>query len=1065
MMNKRKQKIEVLFQAALELDSPDQRASFLDRMCAGEPALRAEVEELLRAAEAAEPLFQSHERARATDRVEPGEPIQERPGSIIGRYKLLELIGEGGMGVVYMAEQQEPVRRRVAFKIIKLGMDTRQVVARFEAERQALALMDHPHIAKVLDGGATDTGRPYFVMELVQGVPITRFCDRNQLSTGERLKLFIPVCQAVQHAHQKGIIHRDLKPTNVLVTLNDGVPHPMIIDFGVAKAINQKLTEKTLFTNFATMIGTPAYMSPEQAEMSKLDVDTRSDIYSLGVLLYELLTGATPFPEERLRGAGYVEMQRIICEEEPEKPSTKLTKAPFAADQSGVSPKSEIKNRKSKIENDLDWIVMKCLAKDRTRRYETANGLGEDLRRHLNNEPVLARPPSRLYEFQKSVRRHKVGFAATAVIILVLAGGVLVSTWQAVRATRAKAQAVVETERAHRVTDFMRQMLATADPSSSKSPNYTVRAMLDDFAPAIDVQFPHDPEVAAELHTVIGAAYWSMQEGDKARTQLARALELRAAVYGTNSAQYADSLVDYANASDAKPEEREKSLRQALAIYQERGIRGEPVIHALWALQMLYDGERRLNEIEPLVLAAQAEARQSPGSNYWEIPAMNNGLIAAKIQQGKYAEAEKIARQTLAENNRLFGTDYIESAWVYGRLSEALVSQAKYAESLAAAQQAVAIMRKRISPDQTWYGIQLSAVLDTLTAARSAGALTNLFSSADQLAKVEALFQERLGSKPLLPDENNDPVNVATRAVPQFPGFYLDLADELSAAGRTNEAAECRRNAAALRTQLETRYPDKPDLLAQVYLDIIPLSVEQGELDEAKAYRQKLLALKHLNPASLDDLAWMLSTAAEPELRDGSNAIVFAEQAVAATGRTNTDFLNTLAAAYAESGQFDKAIATEKEAIALLPRGNTHDLFVQRLSLLQSSVPNRYNVMADSAHALLLAGRFAEAESESRTCLALREKLIPDDWRTFNAQSMLGACLLGQKKYAEAEPLLLSGYEGLKQREDKILASVRQLRLREALERLVQLYQATGQREKATEWKRRLDELNSSSAH
>jgi eukaryotic-like serine/threonine-protein kinase len=442
-MNEQKRRIEELFQAALELDSPDQRASFLDRECVGEPALREEVEEFLRASEAAEAVFQPHERVRAPERVEFDQPIQEHTGSVIGRYKLLQQIGEGGMGVVYMAEQQEPVRRRVALKIIKLGMDTRQVVARFEAERQALALMDHPNIAKVLDGGATASGRPYFVMELVQGIPITRFCDQNHLSAEERLKLFIAVCQAIQHAHQKGIIHRDLKPTNVLVTLNDpaAAGHPMVIDFGVAKATNQKLTEKTLFTNFATMIGTPAYMSPEQAEMSKLDVDTRSDIYSLGVLLYELLTGTTPFPEERLRSAGYVEMQRIICEEAPEKPSTKLTKVSRAANPGRIALKSQIKNQKSKIENDLDWIVMKCLEKDRTRRYDTANGLAADLQRHLDNEPVLARPPSRLYEFQKSVRRHKVGFAATVTVMLVLLGGVLVSSREAARARQAEHQA------------------------------------------------------------------------------------------------------------------------------------------------------------------------------------------------------------------------------------------------------------------------------------------------------------------------------------------------------------------------------------------------------------------------------------------------------------------------------------------------------------------------------------------------------------------------------------------------------------------------------------------------
>jgi hypothetical protein len=365
--------------------------------------------------------------------------MTQKPGDRIGRYKLLEKIGEGGMGVVYMAQQEEPVRRRVALKIIKLGMDTKQVVARFEAERQALALMDHPNIAKVLDGGATDTGRPYFVMELVQGVPITEFCDQNRLPTEERIKLFIPVCQAVQSAHQKGIIHRDLKPTNILVTLNAGVPMPMVIDFGVAKATNQKLTEKTVFTNYAAMIGTPAYMSPEQAEMSRLDVDTRSDIYGLGVLLYELLTGTTPFCEKRLRNAGYNEMQRIILEEEPERPSTRLST--LAGEQRGIVARNRGASELALgrvFEGDLDCIVMKCLEKDRARRYETANGLAADLKRHLDNEPVVARPPSRAYRLQKAWRRNKLAFTAAAAVAAALVVGTTVSTWQAIEAGMAR---------------------------------------------------------------------------------------------------------------------------------------------------------------------------------------------------------------------------------------------------------------------------------------------------------------------------------------------------------------------------------------------------------------------------------------------------------------------------------------------------------------------------------------------------------------------------------------------------------------------------------------------------
>ena len=421
-----------IFNAALEITEPAKRAAYLDEVCGTDNALREKIVSLLAAYEGgADALDGLGGRIGTRLRAEACE--SEQPGTVIGRYKLLEKIGEGGMGVVYMAEQQEPVRRKVALKVIKLGMDTKQVIARFEAERQALALMDHPNIARVLDAGLTDTGRPFFVMELVRGVPITEFCNKNHLSVQARIKLLIPVCQAIQSAHQKGIIHRDLKPTNILVTLNAGVPHPMVIDFGVAKATNQKLTEKTVFTHFAAMIGTPAYMSPEQAEMSQLDVDTRSDIYGLGVLLYELLTGTTPFPEKRLRSVGYQEMQRIIMEEQPERPSTRLRRTQTLG--KSVSARSPLPAPRT---TDLDWIVMKCLEKDRGRRYETANGLAMDLQRHLNNEPVVARPPSAAYRVQKFVRRNQVMVTAVSAVAAMVILGTFVSLWQAVRATKAE---------------------------------------------------------------------------------------------------------------------------------------------------------------------------------------------------------------------------------------------------------------------------------------------------------------------------------------------------------------------------------------------------------------------------------------------------------------------------------------------------------------------------------------------------------------------------------------------------------------------------------------------------
>jgi len=377
----------------------------------------------------------SGEDSTSTVAVHPTPDAGER----IGRYKLLEKIGEGGCGVVYMAEQEEPVRRRVALKVIKPGMDTREVIARFEAERQALALMEHPHIAKVFDGGATDAGRPYFVMELVRGLRVTDYCDKKNLPTRQRLDLFVQVCQAVQHAHQKGIIHRDLKPSNILVTVNDGVPVPKVIDFGIAKATGQRLTDKTLFTKFQQLIGTPAYMSPEQAEMTSLDIDTRSDIYSLGVLLYELLTGRTPLDTKALLRAGMEAMLRTIREQEPVRPSARLSTL-AAIEQTTVAQQRQTDAPKliNLVRGDLDWIVMKALEKDRTRRYETANSLAMDIHRHLNNEPVIARPASTAYKLQKAWRRNKVVLASVAAVVTALIVGLTVSIWQAVRATSAE---------------------------------------------------------------------------------------------------------------------------------------------------------------------------------------------------------------------------------------------------------------------------------------------------------------------------------------------------------------------------------------------------------------------------------------------------------------------------------------------------------------------------------------------------------------------------------------------------------------------------------------------------
>jgi eukaryotic-like serine/threonine-protein kinase len=438
---------EAIFHAASELTDPLSRAAFLERACGADGPLRERLKALLEADLKAN-QFLARDPLDLSDIVEnqplrASAPPHESLGTVIGRYKLLQKIGEGGCGLVYVAEQEQPVRRRVALKVIKLGMDTRQVIARFEAERQALALMDHPNIAKVLDAGETESGRPYFVMELVKGIPITRYCDENQMNTQGRLNLFIQVCNAIQHAHQKGIIHRDLKPSNILVANHDGVPVPKVIDFGIAKATtDQRLTDKTLYTAIEQFIGTPAYMSPEQANLSGLDVDTRSDIYSLGVLLYELLTGRTPFDAQELVKGGLDAVRRTIREVEPPRPSRRLStlKAEtltLTSKQHGTESVQLLKL----VRGDLDWIVMKCLEKDRARRYETANGLAADLKRHLENEPVVARPPSASYKLQKAFRRNKLVFSAAAAVVLALVAGLTLAAigWRQTRMERDKA--------------------------------------------------------------------------------------------------------------------------------------------------------------------------------------------------------------------------------------------------------------------------------------------------------------------------------------------------------------------------------------------------------------------------------------------------------------------------------------------------------------------------------------------------------------------------------------------------------------------------------------------------
>jgi serine/threonine protein kinase len=674
-MSQSEQREEAVFEAALKLSAAE-RTAYLDHACAADPELRGRVERLLASFERAGGFMNHPATPERNLRLSPGPT--EKPGDRIGRYKLLEQIGEGGCGVVYMAEQEEPIRRKVALKVIKLGMDTKQVIARFEAERQALALMDHPNIAKVLDAGATDTGRPYFVMELVRGIRITEYCDQNQLPTAERLKLFTQVCQAIQHAHQKGIIHRDIKPSNILVTVNDGVPVPKVIDFGIAKATQGRLTDHTLFTAFEQFLGTPAYMSPEQAMMTSLDIDTRSDIYSLGVLLYELLTGQTPFDQKELLAAGLDAMRRTIREKEPPKPSTRLSTM-LNAELMSVAQhqRAEPSRLLHTMRGDLDWIVMKALEKDRARRYETANGLALDIRRHLDNEPIEARPPGNFYRFQKSVRRNKLAFGSAATIALALLIGLAVSVEMGLKARR-------EAAKSRHVAQFLEDMLKQADPNVAPSRDTTLSPEIADRAAEnARTKLADEPEVALEIDLVLANVYWDLRECDKMAESAQEARRLAAMGVGMNSLPYADATSSLARALQGlgKAKEAETTAREAIAL--QRKARGPGSIQEAGSLACLSDALRhldRLPEAESAINQSLAIYRQRLGHDtsevVWALNSLNIVLVREGIEnKGKLPDAERAIREAIAISTKLSpNQEQLPVAIFYERLASTIMA-------------------------------------------------------------------------------------------------------------------------------------------------------------------------------------------------------------------------------------------------------------------------------------------------------------------------------------------------------------------------------------------------------
>lgn len=688
---------QAIFAEALEKDSSEAREAYLTEACGDRKELRRSVEELLMAAESAGAFLENPPTVFVAGSAlgEDASAVHaERAGDQMGRYRLLEPIGEGGCGVVYKAEQLEPVHRYVALKVIKMGMDTRAVVARFEAERQALALMDHPNIARVFDGGATQSGRPYFVMEWVQGTRITEFCDHYNLSVTQRLQLFVSVCYAIHHAHQKGVIHRDIKPSNILVAMNDGVAVAKVIDFGIAKAIAQRLTDKTLLTQLHAFVGTPAYMSPEQAEGSGMDIDTRSDIYSLGVLLFELLTGQTPFDSEKWLRSGVDEWRRIIREQEPPRASVVLR----SEASSESTPKIRHHWKHAVFPEDLDWIVMKCLEKDRSRRFESAASLAGDIERFLAHEPIQARPPTLGYRTGKWVRKHKRSAIAASLIGITLCVGSVTSTVLYLREQKA-----LESERVHRTTAeiasvksteiarFLEEMLSSISPDQARGRDVSVlMEMLEHASSRVETEFKSLPEVEASVRWTIGHVYRLLGQYDKAEPHLVRSRSLRETVLGVDHVE---------------------TLRSWLEIVE------------------LYSEQGRLAESEALCRRGLEGATRTLGANDSLTLEWEQRLALICLDQRKFEEAEQRLKACLASLESVRGPQHLDTLKARGDLAAVFLQERKYSDAEAILSDLVVALLKVLPPEHP-------AVL------REKANLAATLHGLKRLTEAEALYRE-----------------------------------------------------------------------------------------------------------------------------------------------------------------------------------------------------------------------------------------------------------------------------------------------------------------------------------
>jgi non-specific serine/threonine protein kinase/serine/threonine-protein kinase len=1018
------QLIKGIFDQAAE-HGPESRAAVIRECCGNDEELRRDVESLL-ISDAATclvldgPLMETRAKERMAP---PGTAPRPAVDDSFGPYVPAQVLGEGGMGTVYLARQQHPICRDVALKVVKSGMDSCEVMERFESERQALALMDHPNVARVLDAGRSELGRPYFVMEYVDGIPINRYCDERALSTRERLRLFVPVCNALQHAHKKGIIHRDVKPSNVLVTEVDGKPVPKVIDFGIARAIDQRVYQFENCTLAGQIIGTPEYMSPEQADLNTRDIDTGTDVYSLGVLLYELLVGALPLDVKALRRLGLVEVLRAIRETPVPKPTTRITQMGAAAETAAQLRGVHSAQLKRDLAGDLDWIVMKAMDKDRQRRYVSAAELAADIERYLRSEPVLAGAPGPTYYLQKFVARHKGPVAATAAVLVALVAGMVTTVWQADKAAEEKAVAVRERSEADRQRSRAEEQASEADRQRDSAQSAGAWATAAERA-AIKSR---DRAIAAELR--------AQAERSAALAQKRRADDEAATAKAVNEFLQNDLLGQASADAQARPGTKpdpDLKVRTALdraAARLEGKFQQQPLVEAS-IRQTIGETYRNLAlypEAEVHLERCLALRRSVLGEAHPDTLRSATGLGHLYILQGKYSQGEQMLAKVVDLDRRVLGEQNPDTVDAMDGLASACLFQGKYTASESLRLRVVEISRNMLGEDHP----------DTLIYENN---LAFLYGRQGKYRQAETLFAKVVeAERRVLGEEHPE----SLKSMQNLAQVYRYLGKYAVAEALLTRLRE---------VQLRILGQEHRESLVTMG-ELATVWALEGHYDKAEGLLVQLLELDRRvqgeeHPDTLITTT-NLATLYRDEGKHAEAEVLFlkvldAERRVIAQDHpTSLLTMNELAILYERQDKLDQAEAMLSKVL------------LSRRRVLGPEHPRTVSTLASLGRIRLRQQRYSEAAAALRDALTTYRKILPDAWERFNCESMLGAAMAGDKDYANSEPLLLAGYDGMIQREDTIPAAARPA-LREAGARIVRLYQAWGKADKAGVWESKL---------